>query len=110
MLFATAVGDSLLKSPTFGCGGGVNLFGAAASIFGIIGVGNLISATFGGGGSGFGISILGCSSLATGGGGMILTLGTCGTYGLGLLNRQFQLRLFVAVFLHLVDCATVTEQ
>ena len=82
-LFATVVGVSLLNIPSFGCGGGVNFLGGAASIFGITGVGNLISATFGGGGSGFGISIFGCSILTAGGGGIILILGTGGTYGFG---------------------------
>ena len=65
MLFATVVGVELLNAPSFGCGGGANRLGGAASIFGITGVGSLISATFGGGGIGLGISIFGCSSFAT---------------------------------------------
>jgi hypothetical protein len=60
-LFATCVGISLLNIPTFGCGGGSNRFGGAASTFGISGVGILISATFGGGGCSFGISMRGLS-------------------------------------------------
>ena len=109
MLFATVVGVSLLNIPTFGCGGGVNRFGGAASIFGMIGVGSLISATFGGGGSGFGISIFGCSSFTTGGGGMIFTFGTGGTYGFGCSTGKISCVVWYLCSCTWCTCAMVSS-
>src|SRR5579872_1413593 len=83
MLFATVVGVSLLKRPSFGWGGGVKRLGGAASTFGSTGVGIFTSAIFGGSGCGFGSTILGASWFTAGGGGITRTFGTGMTTGFG---------------------------
>src|SRR5579883_2465286 len=89
LLLATGVGVALLKSPTFGCGGGVTAFGGAASRCGASGVGIFTISGFGISGFGLGMMIFGaCSTFGGGGGGMTLTFGTGGIYGLGCVTGK----------------------